>query len=520
MNLPNFVEGRWSGAADDGQALSDPVLGVEVARVSSSGVLYGQALDYARRTGAPALRAMTYRERAVLLGRIAEVLAANRDEYFRISLENSGATKTDAAFDVDGAIYTLKYYAKAGVALGDARYLRDGEIAALSRDEHFQTLHLAFPLVGVAVLINAFNFPAWGLWEKAAAALLSGVPVFAKPATATAWLAHRMVHDIVEAGILPAGAISIVCGSPGDLLSHVTASDVIAFTGSADTAVKIRSNLAVLKHSTRVNVEADSLNLALLGPDAGPGSPEFDLLVKEVVTELTVKAGQKCTAIRRIAVPRSQYSAVAEALAAKLSSVTIGNPRNESVRMGPVVSKTQQRSVGDAVAQLTHEAELLHRSDASRIVDADPDVGAFVPLTLLGCTQPLRASRVHDVEVFGPVATVMAYDDLDQAIRLAELGGGSLVASVYTADAKVACAIAERLAPTHGRINLVDGSVAKSHTGHGNVMPQSLHGGPGRAGNGQELGGLRALRLYHQLVAWQGPKHVLSEASQAAAVSV
>jgi 3,4-dehydroadipyl-CoA semialdehyde dehydrogenase len=357
------------------------------------------------------------------------------------------------------------------------------------------------------------------LWEKAAAALLSGVPVFAKPATATAWLAHRMVHDIVEAGILPAGAISIVCGAPGDLLSHVTASDVIAFTGSADTAVNIRSNLAVLRHSTRVNVEADSLNLALLGPDAGPGSPEFDLLVKEVVTELTVKAGQKCTAIRRIAVPRSQYSAVAEALAAKLSSVTIGNPRNESVRMGPVVSKTQQRSVGDAVAQLTHETTLLHRSDASRIVDADADVGAFVPLTLLGCAQPLRASRVHDVEVFGPVATVMAYDDLDQAIRLAELGGGSLVASVYTADAKVAYAIAERLAPTHGRINLVDGSVAKSHTGHGNVMPQSMHGGPGRAGNGQELGGLRALRLYHQLVAWQGPKHVLSEASQAAAVS-
>jgi 3,4-dehydroadipyl-CoA semialdehyde dehydrogenase len=517
MNLPNFVEGRWSSASGDGEPLRDPVLGTEVARASSDGVRYGDALQYARNTGGPALRALTYHERASLLGRVAEVLTANRDEYFRISLENSGATKTDAACDVDGAIYTLKHYAKIGVALGDARYLRDGDIVALSRDETFQTLHLAFPVAGVAVLINAFNFPAWGLWEKAAAALLSGVPVFAKPATATSWLAHRMVHDIVGAGILPAGAISIVCGSAGDLLSSVGPADVIAFTGSADTAVKIRSNPAVLRHSTRVNVEADSLNLALLGPDAEPASPEFDLLVKEVVTELIVKAGQKCTAIRRIAVPQSQYAAIAEALTAKLASIAIGNPRNESVRMGPVVSKTQQRSVSDAVTQLTQDARLLHRSDASRIVDADPDVGAFVPLTLLGCEHPLQASRVHEIEPFGPVATLMPYDDLNEAIRIGELGGGSLVASVYTADAEVARAIAERLAPTHGRINLVNGSVAKSHTGHGNVMPQSVHGGPGRAGNGQELGGLRSLRLYHQLVAWQGPTDVLAEASREAA---
>jgi 3,4-dehydroadipyl-CoA semialdehyde dehydrogenase len=513
MTLPNFVEGRWSSPAGEGEPLLDPVLGTEVARVSSAGVRYGEALHHARTVGGHALRALTYAQRAALLGRIADVLTANRDEYFRISLENSGATKTDAAFDVDGAIYTLKYYAKLGAGLGDARCLRDGDMVALGRDETFQALHLAFPLRGTAILINAFNFPAWGLWEKAAVALLSGVPVFAKPATATAWLAQRMVHHVVDAGILPEGAISMVCGPAGDLLSHVTAFDVIAFTGSAETAARIRSNAAVLRHSTRVNVEADSLNVALLGPDAAAGSPEFDLLVKEVLTEMTVKAGQKCTAIRRILVPRSAYAAAADAITARLAKVVLGNPRNESVRMGPVVSKIQQRAVMDATAQVRRETNVLFGGGTLELVDADPGVGAFVPLTLLGCDDPHSARAVHDVEVFGPVATMMPYDDVQEAVRIAERGGGSLVASIYTADTAVARSLAEGLAPTHGRVNIVNGSVGKSATGHGNVMPQSLHGGPGRAGNGQELGGARALRFYHQLAVLQGPRDVLTSAA-------
>lgn len=509
MTLPNFVEGRWIDGADDGEALVDPVLGATLARVSSAGVRYDQALQYARSVGGPALRALTYRERAALLARIAEVLTAHRDEYFRISLENSGATKTDAAFDVDGAIYTLKHYAKIGSALGDVKTLRDGDAVALSRDETFQALHLVLPLRGVAILINAFNFPAWGMWEKAAAALLSGVPILAKPATATAWLAHRMVHDVVEANVVPPGSVSVVCGHAGDLLSHVTPFDVVAFTGSAGTAMKIRSNPSVLRYSTRVNVEADSLNVAVLGPDASPGSLEFESLVKEVVTEMTVKAGQKCTAIRRILAPRALYAAVAEAVTAKLGKVPVGNPRNESVRMGPVVSRAQQRAVADATAELMHDAKVLYRGDGSQLVDADARVGSFFPLTLLGCEDPLAAERIHEVEVFGPVATLMPYDHADEAVEIAARGGGSLVASIYTADVAVARSMGESLATTHGRVNVVNGAVAKSATGHGNVMPQSLHGGPGRAGNGQELGGLRALRLYHQLTVLQGPKDLV-----------
>jgi len=512
MNLPNFVEGRWTVGDDAGQALADPVLGTELVRVSSRGINYGDGLHYARAVGGPALRALTYAERSALLGRVAEVLTANREEYYRISLENSGATKTDAAFDVDGAIYTLKYYAKAGATLGAARVLRDGDIASLSRDESFQALHLLFPLRGAAILINAFNFPAWGLWEKAAGALLSGVPVFAKPATATAWLAQCMVRNVAEAGVLPEGAISTVCGPAGDLLSHVTAHDVIAFTGSAETAIKIRSNAAVIGNSTRVNIEADSLNSALLGPDATVGSAEFDLLVREVITEMTVKAGQKCTAIRRILVPRSRYHEVAEALAAKLAKVPVGNPRNEAVRMGPLVSKTQQRAVMAVAGQLKRETKTLFESRGDDLVDADPNVGAFVPLTLLGCDDPLTARAVHELEPFGPVATLMPYDEVSQAIEFAERSGGSLVASVYTGDVAVAQAVARGLAASHGRVNVVNASVTKSATGHGNVMPQSHHGGPGRAGNGQELGGLRALRLYHQLAVTQGPRDLIAAA--------
>ena len=504
MKLPNYISGRWVEGRGPGAALHDPVLGTELARATTDGIDFAGALDFGRKTGGAALRALGYAERAALLGKIADVLSANRAAYFEIALANSGSPESDASIDIDGAIFTLKYYARAGAALGGARYLKDGELVRLGKDEAFQALHIAQPLRGVAILINAFNFPAWGLWEKAAPALLSGVSVLAKPATATAWLTQRMVEDVVKAGVLPEGALSIVCGSAGDLLDHVGGSDAVSFTGSAETALRIRSHPAVLRNSTRVNVEADSLNAALLGPDAKPGTTEFDLLVREVVREMTVKAGQKCTAIRRVLVPADQRSAVQEAIAARLAKTVVGNPRNKDVRMGPLVSKAQQRSAIEGIAALKQETTAVFEGGAEfRPLDADPALAAFVPPTLLSCGDALGARAVHEVEVFGPVATVVPYADADQAFAIARLGHGSLVASVFSADTQFLARAAVELAESHGRVLAVNAAIGSSHTGHGNVMPQCLHGGPGRAGGGEELGGLRALGFYHRRSAIQ-----------------
>lgn len=511
MKLLNYVGGRWLAGAGDGVALIDPVLGTELCRASTAGLDYTAALDYARGTGNVALRGLTFAERAALLGKISDVLTANRAAYYEIALANSGSTEADAAFDIDGSIFTLKYYARAAAGLGNARFLLDGGLTPLSKDKTFQSLHIAVPVRGVAILINAFNFPAWGLWEKAAPALLSGVPVFVKPATATAWLTQRMVEDVAKAGVLPDGAISIACGSAGDLLDHVTSSDVVSFTGSAATAARIRTAPAILHASVRVNIEADSLNAALLGPDAKPGTAEFDLLVKEVVREMTVKAGQKCTAIRRILVPAVLKDAVAEALVARLGKITVGNPRNKDVRMGPLVSKTQQRTAQEGIARLKREARVLFDGGGDKFqpIDADASTGAFVPPTLLLCNDAVGASAVHDVEVFGPVATVLPYDDLAQAFAIARLGQGSLVASVFSGDPDIIETAAVELADSHGRVLAVNAAVGQSQTGHGNVMPMSLHGGPGRAGGGEELGGLRALAFYHRRSAIQGPEERL-----------
>jgi 3,4-dehydroadipyl-CoA semialdehyde dehydrogenase len=505
MKLPNYVGGQWQMGSSDGEALVDPVLGDELARVSTEGIDKAAALDFGRSVGGPALRALTYAERAALLGRIAEVLTANRATYYEIALANSGSPQADAAIDIDGAVFTLKYFARAGAALGATHYLRDGEMESLSKDDSFQALHIAVPLRGVAILINAFNFPAWGLWEKAAPALLAGVPILAKPAASTSWLAQRMVEDVLSAGVLPPGALSLLCGDPGDLLHHVTPADAVAFTGSTATGQRIRAHPAILRASTRLNVEADSVNCALLGPDAAPGSAEFDLLVREVAKEMTVKAGQKCTAIRRILVPAALRGAAVEAIAARLAEVAVGNPRNPAVRMGPLVNRRQQQTAWDGIARLRGEARVVFggREDFAPI-DADPARAAFVPPTLLACDNPFAAPAVHEVEVFGPVATIVPYADTDQAFALARLGQGSLVASVFSADDTFSTRAALELADSHGRVLCLDAAVAKTHTGHGNAMPQCLHGGPGRAGGGEELGGLRALALYHQRCALQG----------------
>jgi len=507
--LPNFIAGQWQAGSGAGTPLFDPVLGTELVRVDATGLDLPAAFAFARDTGGAALRALTYRERAGLLGAIVKVLQANRDAYYEIATANAGTVKNDSAVDIDGAIFTLSQYAKWGDALGDVRALKDGDAVKLGKEPVFLSQHLQVPTRGVALFINAFNFPSWGLWEKAAPALLSGVPVIVKPATATAWLTQRMVKDVVDAGVLPAGALSIVCGSSAGLMDALRPFDVVSFTGSADTAALIRGHDAVARLSVRANIEADSLNSAVLLPDAQAGSPAFDLLVKEVVREMTVKSGQKCTAIRRILVPQGLYDAAAQAIGARLARTTVGNPRNESVRMGSLVSRAQLAAVREGLQALESAAQVLHDGRHAPLVDADPQVAACIGPVLLGTPDADAAQAVHDVEVFGPVATLMPYRDLAHAQALAHRGQGSLVTSLYGEEAGELAALATALAASHGRVHVLTPEVAQAHTGHGNVMPHSLHGGPGRAGGGAELGGLRALDFYHRRSAVQASPAVL-----------
>jgi 3,4-dehydroadipyl-CoA semialdehyde dehydrogenase len=514
MKLPNYVSGRWTEGLGTGEPLIDPVAGDELARISSHSIDLEAALRFARSQGGPALRNLTYAQRAEMLGKIADALTANRDEYFRLSLLNLGANQADASFDVDGAIYTMKYYAKIGRALAEGKMLKEGAQIQLSKSNAFVGQHFLMPTKGAAVFINAFNFPAWGLCEKAAPALLSGVPILVKPASPTAWLTHRMVEDIVRAGILPPGAISIICGSARELLDHVREEDVISFTGSADTAARIRSNANVLRRSVRVNIEADSINSAILGPDVVPGTNLFDLLVKELVREMTLKAGQKCTAIRRVLLPRQHLQAFGDAAAARLSSMKVGNPRNSEVKVGPVVNKAQQSSCLEGLSKLKEECSTVYGGEKHfQPVDADLQKSAFVQPTLLSCKDGVGAKYVHDVEVFGPVATLVAYDGLDDLVAIARRGLGSLVVSMFSDDQDFIRQAVLGIGDLHGRVLVVDSTVGSQHTGHGNVVPSCMHGGPGRAGGGEELAGLRALLLYHRRFVVQGPANCIAELS-------
>ncbi len=504
--LNNHLGGRWVAGTGAGTALFDPVLGTELVRVDATGLDLRAGFAFAREAGGAALRAMSYRERATMLAAAVKVLQGKRDDYYAIATANSGTVKNDSAVDIDGGIYTLSTYAKLGEGLGERRFLLDGEPARLGKEPLFQSQHVLVPTRGLALFINAFNFPSWGLWEKAAPALLSGVPVVVKPATTTAWLTQRMVRDVVDAGVLPAGALSIVCGSSAGLMDALDPFDVVSFTGSADTAALIRSHAAVVQRSVRVNIEADSVNSALLLEGEAPGSEAFDLFAKEVAREMTQKSGQKCTAIRRVFVPESMYGAAAEAIAARLAKTTVGNPRNEAVRMGALVNRAQLNTVREGLAYLQAQAETLHDGAGCALVDADPAVACCVGPTLLGTRNPAgsdASDRVHDTEVFGPVATLLPYRDRAHALQLIGRGQGSLVASLYGSDAKALADAAIELAPLHGRVHVISPDVAALHTGHGNVMPQSLHGGPGRAGGGEELGGARALNFYHRRTAIQ-----------------
>ena len=511
--LSNYLSGQWQQGSGPGVNLIDPILGQPLVRVDATGLDLQAGFDFARQQGGSALRALTYRQRGELLAQVAKVLQSHRDAYFEISTANSGTTKNDSAVDIDGAIYTLNVYAKLATQLPDAHVLPDGNDIALAKDGSFATRTIQTPIEGLALFINAFNFPAWGLWEKAAPALLSGVPIIIKPATATAWLTQRMVKDVVDTGVLPKGALSVICGSSAGLLDALKPTDVLSFTGSAETAALLRSHPAVAKHSVRINIEADSINSALLMPDATAGSEAFDLFIKELTREMTQKSGQKCTAIRRAFVPMAVYNDVVEALKNKLSRINVGNPRNENVRMGSLVSRSQYNTVLAGIEQLFAVTDMLIDGRNPALIDAEAQSACCIGPTLLGISSPESAKTctlVHDMEVFGPVATLLPYTQLSDGLELIKRGQGSLVSSLYGSDPiDLACAAA-KLASMHGRVHVVSPACATTHTGHGNVMPQSVHGGPGRAGGGEELGGLRALHFYHRRTSIQATPEVLA----------
>jgi oxepin-CoA hydrolase/3-oxo-5,6-dehydrosuberyl-CoA semialdehyde dehydrogenase len=505
MKLQSYAEGRWYEARAGFREVRSAIDGRVVASVSSDGLDFGAMVRYARETGGPNLRASTMADRAGLLKALATHLNARKAELYELSYD-TGATKRDHAFDIDGGIGTLFSYASKGRReLPSENFILDGALEPSGKNGTFAARHVLVPLQGVAVLIDAYNFPCWGLLEKLAPALLAGVPAIVKPATASAYVTYAVVKAIVESGVLPEGALQLIAGGTGDLLDHLTGQDVLSFTGSLETSLELRDHPAVARNAVRFIAERDSLNAAVLGPDAVPGTPEFELFVKEVVREMTVKAGQKCTAIRRALVPRAHYFAAAEAISQKLAGITVGDPRLESVRMGPLVSLAQRDDVRARVATLLGEATLLFGDPQTcEVTGGDPATGAFLSPLLLGCERPAEATAVHEVEAFGPVCTLMAYDSLAEAIELVKRGGGSLVASLYTHVAETARELVFGIGSYHGRVIVIDRDDAAESTGHGSPLPTLVHGGPGRAGGSEELGGMRAVAHFMQRTAVQG----------------
>ena len=494
MRLESYLSGRWQAGSGDGRALVDPVTGNEIARADSSGIDLSAGLDYARETGGAALGALNFAERGALLQAIAATLQDNRANYEQIARLNSGNTSADASIDIDGAIFTLEAYARIGRALGNGREIVEPGQDQLARDPVFFTRHFWTGRPGVAVQINAFNFPAWGMWEKIAQALLAGVPCFAKPATATALLSERMMRDVISAGAAPDGTLSILCGQGAGITELLGPMDSAAFTGSAATARLLRSEIAMRIAAPRLNIEADSINATILGADIAAGDSLFDLAVREAVKALSVKAGQLCTNIRRILVPAELSEAFCEALTAKTSKLVVGDPGDENTRVGPLINAAQRHEAETHLARLSSEAQSLAVAD---LPDVAPRSGFFAP-RVLRCEDPALATAVHEVEVFGPCLTILPYRDLTQAITLTRRAEGSLALSVFTEDPQIKAEVLRHLGPWHGRIMMVDGEVGKAHTGHFNVMPQCVHGGPGRAGGGEELGGVRGLRFHMQ----------------------
>ena len=510
MRLKNFALGEWIEGKGDGTPLYHAVTGADVASASSEGLDFKAMVEYARNVGGPNLRRLTFHERARMLKAMAQYLTERKDAFYELSAA-TGATKTDSWIDIDGGFGTFFVYASKGRReFPNETFYVDGPTEALSKGGTFIGRHICVPLEGVAVFINAFNFPGWGMMEKLAPALLAGVPAIVKPATLTSYLTERVFRAMIESGIFPPGAIQLICGGAGDLLTHLGGQDAVAFTGSAETGRMLRQTPNILAQNVRFNLEADSLNCSILGPDAAPGSEEFDLFIKEVAREMTTKAGQKCTAIRRTMVPEAVMQDVLTALKKRLGDVKVGDPAIEGVKMGPLAGRAQVREVSSSLESLRNGAEVIFGGDGIEPVAADASKGAFFPITLLATNDAFAHREPHDVEAFGPVNTVMPYKSISDAIALARMGKGSLCGSLFTLDNRVAREVVLGTAPYHGRFMVMNRHAARESTGHGSPLPHLVHGGPGRAGGGEEMGGVRGVLHYMQRTAVQGSPTVLT----------
>lgn len=507
--LRSYVSGAWFQPSDDGQPVFDAVTGAEEARISSAGIDMAAVVGYGREVGGPALREMGFHERAAAMKALGQALREHRGDLYALS-QHTGATLNDARFDVDGGIGVLLAYASQGRReLPAGNLLVEGEVAALGRGGQFVGQHILTPLRGVAVQINAFNFPVWGPLEKLAPALLAGVPTIVKPASATAYVTHRLVELIIEAGILPPGSLQLVAGSVGDLLDHLGEQDLVSFTGSAATTRRLRSHPNVVERAVRFNAEADSLNCSVLGPDAGPETPEFDLYVNQLVTEMTVKAGQKCTAIRRALVPEPLLDAVTDAVVGRLGEVVVGHPGDPSVQMGALASLDQRDEVRRSVKGLLGAGRILFGDpEHVEVVGADATRGAFMSPVLIR-VDDVERPEVHEIEAFGPVSALIGYRDAEHAVSLAALGLGSLAGSIVSHDPDFVRQVVVGIAPWHGRLLVLDRDDAAESTGHGSPLPGLVHGGPGRAGGGEEMGGLRAVAHHMQRTAVQASPSML-----------
>jgi oxepin-CoA hydrolase/3-oxo-5,6-dehydrosuberyl-CoA semialdehyde dehydrogenase len=514
MKILNYACGEWIAGAGEGKKLYNAVTGELVGTASTEGIDLGAMFRYAREKGGPALRKLTFQERGRMLKALALHLTQKKEDFYKISFA-TGATRADSWIDIEGGFGNLFANASLRRKLPDLPYYVDGELAPLSRGGSFIGHHIMVPKQGVAVHINAFNFPIWGMLEKCAVNWMAGVPAIVKPATLSCYLTEAVVKEIVASGILPEGSIQLLTGSARSIMDHIESEDVVTFTGSAHTGRMLKSHPRVVSEAVPFNMEADSLNASVLGPDAVPGTPEFDIFVKEVRKEMTVKAGQKCTAIRRALVPEALVPEVEKALSDQLARTTIGDPLAEGVRMGSLAGMEQREEVRQKVRELAAVSTLVYGDpEAVEVVGADAEIGAFLSPILMRNDDPLNTREVHDVEAFGPVATILPYKNIDEAIEISRMGKGSLVSSIITANQKVAKEFVLGAASMHGRILILNEDCAKESTGHGSPMPLLTHGGPGRAGGGEEMGGKRGVLHYMQRTAIQGHPSMITEVTE------
>lgn len=512
--LENYIKGQWITGDGDGQLLHDAVTGETIATATTKGLDFASILQYGREVGNASLRKMTFHERGRMLKALALHLIERKEKFYQVSY-HTGATKADSWIDIEGGIGNLFANASLRRKFPNLPYCTDGDPIALSKGGSFMGHHLLVPKEGVAVHINAYNFPVWGMLEKCAVNWLAGVPAVVKPASITSYLTEAVTKEIIASGILPEGALQLICGSAGNLLDYVTAQDVVTFTGSKSTGLMLKSNKRILEESVPFNMEADSLNAIVLGSDVTSGSPEWDIFIKEVRKEMTVKAGQKCTAIRRIFVPEHLLEDACIAIGKSLAQTTIGNPLNEKVRMGALAGLSQREEVKQNIQKLLAGSQIVYGSlDSIEVIDADAQKGAFLSPLLLMNENPFKVDVVHEVECFGPVSTIMPYNDLHEAVQLSKKGKGSLCCSIVTNDNRIATDFVVGAATHHGRILVLNREDAKESTGHGSPLPMLIHGGPGRAGGGEEMGGVRGVKHYMQRVAIQGSPTTITAITQ------